>query len=294
MDWENLHYFSVFAQQKTLSGAARLLKVDHATVARRISALEKQLQLKLVDRRARTYVLTVEGEKIAGMAARMMEDSYAIGRIAKAGQAVLKGEVSMSLPPATAAHFIVPRLHTLRQQYPQLHLRVIVETRFASLQHSEADIALRLARPAEEGLVGRKIAQLPFGLYASVDYLADRVAAQYEFIGLDDSLSSSLQQRWLAEIRGGRPIVLKTNSPDMQRLAAEAGVGVAILPCFMGEQSGLQRIPCERVSMMREVWLAVHQDLQHSPLIRVVMDFLVACFEDVPDTGKIMRSDSER
>lgn len=294
MDWENLHYFSVFAQQKTLSGAARLLKVDHATVARRISALEKQLQLKLVDRRARTYVLTVEGEKIAGMAARMMEDSYAIGRIAKAGQAVLKGEVSMSLPPATAVHFIVPRLHSLRQQYPQLHLRVIVETRFASLQHSEADIALRLARPAEEGLVGRKIAQLPFGLYASVDYLADRVAAQYEFIGLDDSLSSSLQQRWLAEIRGGRPIVVKTNSPDMQRLAAEAGVGVAILPCFMGEQSGLQRIPCERVSMMREVWLAVHQDLHHSPLIRVVMDFLVACFEDVPDTGKIMRSDRER
>lgn len=294
MDWENLHYFSVFAQQKTLSGAARLLKVDHATVARRISALEKQLQLKLVDRRARTYVLTAEGEKIAGMAARMMEDSYAIGRIAKAGQAVLQGEVSMSLPPATAAHFIVPRLRTLRQQYPQLHLRVVVETRFASLQHSEADIALRLARPAEEGLVGRKIAQLPFGLYASVDYLADRVAAQYEFIGLDDSLSSSLQQRWLAEIRGGRPIVLKTNSPDMQRLAAEAGVGVAILPCFMGEQSGLQRIPCERVSMMREVWLAVHQDLQHSPLIRVVMDFLVACFEDVPDTGKIMRSDRER
>lgn len=294
MDWENLHYFSVFAQQKTLSGAARLLKVDHATVARRISALEKQLQLKLVDRRARTYVLTAEGEKIAGMAARMMEDSYAIGRIAKAGQAVLKGEVSMSLPPATAAHFIVPRLHTLRQEYPQLHLRVIVETRFASLQHSEADIALRLARPAEEGLVGRKIAQLPFGLYASVDYLADRVAAQYEFIGLDDSLSSSLQQRWLAEICGGRPIVLKTNSPDMQRLAAEAGVGVAILPCFMGEQSGLQRIPCERVSMMREVWLAVHQDLRHSPLIRVVMDFLVACFEDVPDTGKIMRNDRER
>ncbi len=286
MDWENLHYFSVFAQQKSLSAAARVLKVDHATVARRISALESQLQLKLVDRRPRTYVLTAEGEKIAGMAARMMEETFSIGRVAKAGQAELHGEVSMSLPPATAAHFIVPRLNRLRQQYPHIHLRVVVETRFASLQHSEADIAVRLARPVEEGLVSRKIAQLPFGLYACSDYLASRSPAQYEFIGLDESLISSIQQRWLAEIQQGRPIVLKTNSPDMQRVAASAGVGIAILPCFMGEQGGLQRIPCQRVNMMREVWLAVHQDLHHSPLIRVVMDFLVACFEDSADVDR--------
>ena len=281
MDWENLHYFSVFAQQKSLSAAARVLQVDHATVARRISALESQLKLKLVDRRPRTYVLTTEGEKIALMAQRMMEETFSIGRIAKAGQEELRGEVSMSLPPATAAHFIVPRLNRLRQQYPHIRLRVIVETRFASLQHSEADIAVRLARPVEEGLVGRRIAQLPFGIYASADYLASRTPQQYEFIGLDDTLITSMQQQWLAQIQQDRPVVLKTNSPDMQRLAAAAGVGVAILPSFMGEQSGLQRIPCERINMLREVWLAVHQDLRHSPLIRVVMDFLVQCFEDL-------------
>lgn len=288
MDWENLHYFSVFAQQKSLSAAARVLNVDHATVGRRISALEKQLQLKLVDRRARTYLLTADGEQIAGITARMMEETFAIGRLARAGQQILQGEVSMSLPPATAAHYVLPQLSRLHQQYPHIQLRVIVETRFASLQQSEADIALRLARPVEEGLVARKIAQLPFGIYASPEYLASRTPQQYGFIGLDDSLVSSVQQRWLADIQQGRPVVLKTNSPDMQRLAAVAGIGVAILPCFMGEQGGLQRIPCERINMLREVWLAVHEDLRHSPLIRVVMDFLVQCFADlaVPDHPK--------
>ncbi len=279
IDWENLHYFSVFAQEKSLSAAARKLGVDHATVGRRIGLLEQGLALKLVDRRARNYVLTTDGEKIAAVALRMMEETFAIGRLAKAGQQQIMGEVSMSLPPATAAHFIVPKLARLRQQYPKIHIRVVVETRFASLQHSEADIAVRLARPVEENLVGRKVGIMPFDMYASADYLALTLPDHYAFIALDESLNNSIQQRWLRDIIGSREVVLKTNSPEMQRVAARAGVGVAILPAFMGEQDGLIAVPHPFDQMQREIWLAVHQDLRHNPAIRVVMDFLVQCFD---------------
>lgn len=76
IDWENLHYFSVFSEEKTLSAAARKLGVDHATVARRIAQLEDNLKLKLVDRRPRTYILTSEGERLAKIVTRMMKKHF--------------------------------------------------------------------------------------------------------------------------------------------------------------------------------------------------------------------------
>ncbi|MFE1640064.1 LysR family transcriptional regulator, partial [Acinetobacter baumannii] len=95
IDWENLHYFSVFSEEKTLSAAARKLGVDHATVARRIAQLEDNLKLKLVDRRPRTYILTSEGERLAKIVTRMMEETFSIERLAQAGQQEISGVVSV-------------------------------------------------------------------------------------------------------------------------------------------------------------------------------------------------------
>lgn len=228
IDWENLHYFSVFAERKSLSAAARQMGVDHATVARRISLLEQSLQLKLVDRRPRTYVMTAEGVRIAQIATRMMEETFSIERLVRAGQQEISGEVSMSLPPSTAAHLIMPRLGELRRLYPKLNLRVTGETRFASLQHSEADIAVRLGRPEGDDLVARKVATLTFGMYASPAYLAVTSPEQYDMISLDVGGGMSTNDRWLREVVGQREPVLIVNNPDLQWGAACAGVGV---PC---------------------------------------------------------------
>ncbi|HEX4325915.1 MAG TPA: LysR family transcriptional regulator, partial [Burkholderiales bacterium] len=76
-DWEDLRHFAALARDKSLSAAARRLGVDHATVARRVAALEESLKLKLVDRRPRAYVLTADGERIAALAARMEQEAYA-------------------------------------------------------------------------------------------------------------------------------------------------------------------------------------------------------------------------
>ena len=98
-DWEDLRYFATFAREKSLSAAARHLKVDHATVARRIASLESALNLKLVDRRPRSYDLTANGERIAALGSKMEDEAFAVGRAAMAGQMGLTGEVSVSAPP---------------------------------------------------------------------------------------------------------------------------------------------------------------------------------------------------
>ncbi len=277
-DWEDLHYFAVFAEAKSLSAAARRLSVDHATVARRIAALERALGLKLVDRRPRAYVMTLDGERVAALGLNMTEEAYAIMRLAKAGQQSLAGDVSISIAPSIAAHFVVPYLERLRTQYPDIHLRLIAETRMASLPHGEADIIVRVGRITDDGLVVRKVKVLPFAFYATADYLARVAPADYVFISFDESLDGSEQYQWLKSRAVGRDIVFRSNSIDIQRIAAAAGVGIVLLPQFLATMSGLQRL--DDSELLREVWLAVHPDLRHTPAVRVVLDFLSSCFTE--------------
>jgi DNA-binding transcriptional LysR family regulator len=278
-DWEDLRYFVTFSQEESLAKAARRLKVDHATVARRIASLEHALELKLVDRRPRAYVLTIDGKRIAERGTRMQEESFAVERMSIAGQEVVSGEVVISAPPSMASSVIAPHLGKLRAQYPAVHVRLITDVRNVSLIRREADIAVRLSRPAEADLVARKIAVIPFALYASPAYLASHVAEDYEFIGYDDSMDGTIQQIWLDSQANSRPVVFRSNSLDVQHAAARAGVGVAALPYFLGDwDDSLSVIESTGEALTREVWLSIHNDLRHAPAIRSVMQFIASCF----------------
>lgn len=278
-DWEDLRYFIVFAHEQSLSAAARTLKVDHATVARRISALEQSLNLKLVDRRPRAYVMTEEGERIAALGRRMESESFAVQRTALAGQESYSGEVTVSAPPALACALIAPRINALRMKHPQLSLQLIGSLSSASLSRREADIAVRLSRPKEPDLVARKVATVPFYLYGSTDYLSRTAAQDRVFIAYDESMDRTPQQVWLKQQAGDRPILLRSNDLNIQATVAQAGAGVAALPSFLGEHYGLQAIETIGAGLEREVWLVVHSDIRHTPAVQAVMSFLVSCFE---------------
>ena len=278
-DWEDLRYFIVFAHEQSLSGAARKLKVDHATVARRISALESSLNLKLVDRRPRSYVITEDGERIAQLGRRMESESFAVQRTALAGQESYAGEVTVSAPPALACALIAPRINVLRTQHPQLSLQLIGSLGSASLSRREADIAVRLSRPKEPDLVARKVATVSFYLYGSADYLSKTAPADLAFIAYDETLEQSPQQAWLKEQAGDRPILLRSNDLNIQANFVQAGAGVAALPSFLGEHYGLQTMETSGAGLARDVWLVVHSDIRHTPSIQAVMSFLVSCFE---------------
>ncbi|MCQ6256718.1 LysR family transcriptional regulator [Pseudomonas sp. Q11] len=279
-DWEDLRYFIVFAHEQSLSAAARKLKVDHATVARRISALEGSLNLKLVDRRPRSYVITEDGERIAQLGRRMESESFAVQRTALAGQESYTGEVIVSAPPALACALIAPRINGLRTKHPQLALQLIGSLGSASLSRREADIAVRLSRPTEPDLVARKVATLPFHLYGSTDYLANTAVQDLTFIAYDETMEQTPQQDWLKEQAGDRPILLRSNDLNIQATCAQAGAGVAALPYFLGRHYGLQAMETAGADLKRDVWLVVHSDIRYTPAVQAVMSFLVSCFEN--------------
>lgn len=274
-DWEDLRYFTLFAKLGSLSAAARQLRVDHATVARRIAALEAALKLKLVDRRQRAYVLTEDGQRVSQFGEQMTLSSFALERFAGGEQAQVQGEVVVSSPPAFVGSLIAPRVGELTRRHPLLQLRLIGAKARASLTRREADITISLMRPSEPTLVARRLGQMEFRLYASPDYLAR--TRDYSFIGYDDSMDGSAQQNWLLEQANGRPITLTSNDLRLQAIAAAGGAGVVSLPAFMAAEHRLVLVDPDGPCLVREIWLAVHEDVRNAAPIRAVMDFIVEC-----------------
>jgi DNA-binding transcriptional LysR family regulator len=285
LDWEDLRHFVVFAREGTLSGAARALGVDHATVARRIAALEAAAALKLVDRRTRATTLTDDGRRIAGIAAAMEEAAFAVGRAVQAAKPGVGGEVSVSAPPSLANALIAPQVARLLRQHPGIRIKLIGEKRSASLNRREADVALRLTRPAEPGLIARKIGSFGFSLYGAEAYIRETPAHALAFIAYDGAMDDTPQQKWLKAVAGSRDIVLRTNDLENQAAAARTGVGLAALPHFLGDPDprlvrytpSRTRVTHKPVS--RDVWLLVHRDLRDAPAVRAVMEFLIGCLK---------------
>lgn len=279
-DWEDLRHFVVLAREGTLSAAARLLAVDHATVARRVAALEAATGLKLVDRRARRYQLTDDGRRIAAAAMPMEEAAFAVGRAVQAAKPGLYREVSISSPPSLANALIAPQLFRLRRRHPGIRIKLIGEKRTASLNRREADVALRLTRPQEPGLIARKIGNFGFGLYGAPHYLKETPPHAFAFIAYDDSMDDAPQQKWLKALAAGNEIVLRTNDLENQAAAARTGIGLAVLPHFLGDSDPrLKRYDVTPTPPKRDVWLLVHRDLRATPSVRATMEFLTDCIK---------------
>ncbi|MEI2387617.1 LysR family transcriptional regulator [Breoghania sp. JC706] len=276
MDWENLRHFSAFARWGSLAAAARALGVEHATVARRIAALEAHLDLRLVDRRGRRLTLTPDGERIAATAGLIEAEVQAVERTAAGARATLSGEVVISAPPSYAATRLVAPLAALRKRHPALSVRLIGESRSAALERREADIAIRLSRSQEGELTIMKLGVMTFYAYANPDYLNATPDAERSFIGYDDGLMEQApQQVRLREIANGRPIAFTASTAEIQLAAAQAGAGIAVLPDFMVQDDPtLVAMEAYGAIVRRDIWLAIHSDMKSVPRIRATIEIL--------------------
>lgn len=271
LDWDDLRVFLELARAGSLSAAARSLRLSHATVGRRLAALEATLGRSLMERRPEGYVLTAEGESVRTLAEAIDERAQAIRR--REGDAAgLTGTVRLTMTQALADIFLIPRLGRLRADNPGLDLEIIVDNRTLSLARREADLAIRLARPQRGDLVARRLATLGYGLYAAPD-------APDTLIAYDESMAELPEALWLDRHGGGRRVAFRSNSVQGQLAAAVAGFGTAFLPCMLADGvPGLERCPLPGPPLTREAWLLVHRDRREVPRVRAVIEHLVAVF----------------
>ena len=278
-DWENLRHFAAFAQAGTLSGAARLLSVEHATIARRISALETELKLKLVDRRGRKLCLTGDGVRIAAMVERMEKEAEAIDRVAEGAQSELTGDVTISAQPALAAAMLSRPIVALRKQHPGIRIFILGETRHASLDRREADIAIRLDRPVEGEFVIVKLTELTLRLYGSPAYLNQTLPEDWSYIGYVESMDAASQQAALMQKMKDQSFSIRASTMEMQHSLVREGGGVAMLPDFIAvNDSAIIVATSDQSPVAREVWLVFHADMKGSAAIRAVVNSIRESF----------------
>lgn len=278
-DWENMRYLLAVAKAGTLSGAARELGVDHATVGRRVAALETEMQTPLVERLPRSCRLTAAGVLVVEQARRMESAAFDIARQVKSQQVSLNGRVTLSASPVLATHFIAPRLLDFRQKYPEIQLSISAQAHHISLSRGEADIAMRHVRPSEPSNVARRVGTMLFDLYASRTYSYLATPEHWAFIAYEREFADMPQQQWLLEIADNRPIACELSDISGHLIAARSGVGVAGLPCFLGDvEPELVKLEHGKSSFSRDIWLVIHRDMKRSPIVRTVMNYFAESF----------------
>lgn len=278
-NWDDIRYFLALVEAGSLSATARLLSVEHSTVSRRIDLLEQQLGIRLFDRMPRGWLLTEEGKSLIAPAQQMLEGAQRIKRIVSASTS-LAGTVRVSVPPLLGKYLLAPHLPRLRESLPEIALELVSELQDVDLHRREADIALRMRRPEQPDLAARLLTQIPYGLYASSDYLEKHSPKQWQFVGYEKSMHTAPQQQWLDSQLDNRPIIFRSNDLHVLATAVMQGVGIGILPLFLQTLYPNLTMPSHPICpIKRDLWLVIHPDLRRSPRVRAVADEIIRWFE---------------
>lgn len=278
LNWDDLRIFVAVADAGSLTAAARRLGVDHATVGRRLASLEAALGVRLVDRLPKGTPLTDVGAEFAELARGMDDTAERLQRRARDASTSLTGTVTISAPPVLASHFIAGSLQELRERHPGLGVSLSGDVGLVSLEQRQADIAVRLVRPDHLSHVARAIGAVHLGLYAAPQMAALPVT-DWTFIGYDAALAHVPHHHWFERYAGDRPVLMRSSDVNSQIAAARSGLGVAMLPCFMGDQDpDLVRVDPDATPPVRTIWLVTHADIRKAPAVRAVSDHLITIF----------------
>ena len=279
-DWNDLRVLLAVGRTGKLSAAATKLRVDHATISRRISALEDALQVKLLERRSTGVTLTEQG-------ARLMESAEAMESLALAGMSEMRhadisGAVRIGAPEGFGSYFLAPRLGALCDRYPGLEIELVAMGAVFSLSKREADIAVGLTRPEQGRLFSRKLTDYRLGLYASRNYFdthppVDTIAdlKQHRIIGyIEDLIFSSELSNMFAQAEVPPPR-LRSSNLIAQMKATVSGAGLCMLPAFIAQNHAqLQPVLADQIATRRAFWLTVHADLRDLARVRETGDFI--------------------
>lgn len=275
LDWSDLRIVLALARFRTLAQAARRLKIDPTTVARRIVRAEAALGVRLFDRIEGAWRPTAAGTSAATSAERIEGEAGALAEAVAGADTRVAGTVRLTAVPILADRLLVPALPGLLARHPDLTVELIAEPRSLSLTRREADLALRLARPSgEQATLARRIGVLAYAAYAPAG--ADPMALPW--IGYDDSMTDLPPARHTSDlaIRDGRPLAgLRVNDGGGLLQAIRAGIGRGVLPRVVGDRArGLVRLDDPDAVLERELWLLTHPELRGLARLRAVVKWV--------------------
>ncbi len=279
-NWNDLQYVLAVARTGTLSGAARSLGSDHATVSRRVRNIEEALGIELFHRSAAGYMLTARGKQFfpKAVAAEWAVEQAAGGTMAE--RSTLAGSIRITAPEGFASHFLAARLGRFARCHPGLVLEVLPIPQILALSPREGDITLSLS-PRARGAESELLAEYGLGLYRGA--AAPDAARSVEdlpgqpFIGYVQPLIFTPELDYLAEVHPAIVAQLQVSSLVDQVTLTRRGDGLCVLPHFMARQyADLAPVLPDAVHLRRSYWMSIRPDLAERPAIRAFADFVRA------------------
>ncbi len=282
MNWDDMKVFLAIAKERGLKKASRTLDMHHTSCARRIKAFEQELGVKLFDRLPAGYVLTQSGEALMESAEVIRQEFNSIEADLMGKDRRLEGDICLTMPIGFATKLLMPDLAEFMLQYPDVNLEINMTYAIRDLANREADVAIRHVDNPPYSLSGRKVARIHRSAYASKRYLENhdpvRDPESCHWLGWGDARN---HLKWAEKSKFPRiPVRGNLYSDVLQLEAVKAHLGIATLPCFIGDgEPGLERIPNAEVSAGERVWALAHKDMMTNVKVRALIDFLYDAFQ---------------
>jgi DNA-binding transcriptional LysR family regulator len=282
-DWSDLRYFLAVAREGSTQAAAAALKVNQSTVQRRLASLEEAIGRKLVERHPSGYRLTQLGREMLAPAEAVEASIAAFERAVKSSDSELTGTVRVTCPETDMYRLLTPSIERFRAEYPGLRVEFVMTEKRLDLAKGEADIALRGGPPLDDSLIGRKIGDVHWYVYASRAYVAryGRPArpediGQHAAIAFEGQIAEGLPARWFRSHAAEANIAARSRTMLSTLSAVKSGIGLALLPHHIGEpEEELVRVLELPPELKQPMTLLVHPDLRHVPRVRAFFDFMV-------------------
>jgi DNA-binding transcriptional LysR family regulator len=281
IDWDDIRFFLAVARKGSITAAARDLGVNHSTVSRRIAAFEGSMGTRLFDRVSSGYTLTPSGQDMVPSAQRMEEEALSLDRQLFGRDEELNGTLKVSIAGPFAGLFFMDQIRQFLEKYPAIDVNLDVSNGLANLHAREVDVALRATDDPPDTLVGRRIGRLAASLYGRKDMIAPgELGAKAEaqaplIIKYSNSTRDWQEQGWFRDVYPHAKQRMETQSPETILKALKVGMGIGVLPCFMGDmEPDLRRLPPYHLESMYDLWILTHADLRKTARVRAFINFL--------------------
>lgn len=286
INWQDLQIFLEVARTQRLSDAAHRLSMNHSTVSRRIRRFESKLNTQLFEHSTQGYRLTVAGVQLQRFSERMGHEATGALESIRDQNLQLSGPIRLGVTEGFGTHVVTPLLSAFTAQHPEVSIELLALPRVVSLSRHEADLAIIIDRPKNNEMVVSRLCDYRLRLYGQKNFLkaqapitSKNALAHMPMIGYVDDLVFSNQLCYLDPLVSSLPsrpaFTLRSTSVITQLHAVRAGMGLAILPCFMASQEqNLEVILEDEIGIVRSFWIAARSEQRELLRVRLLWQFL--------------------
>ncbi len=280
-NWDMYRYFLAVIRSGTISGAARLLQESQPTISRRLQEIETALGTRLVERNNSGITLTAAGTDILSHIEAIESQAMEIKDRLYGYEQQKAGRVVIAAPEGFGISVLAPSLVKFRVLHPEIDIELRLGRDKLNLLQREADIAFRVGDPVQSSLVGLRLGDIDFGLYAHTRYLKKMGTPQtvsdlsdHILIDQTETMNALIQSAHLRELAPYSRRVIRSDSMQVMQAGINSGIGIGTLPTYMSSKTpGLVRILPAHFSITEKLWVLTRNELRNIPRIRAAIAY---------------------